>query len=182
MAKLISKTYGDALVELAEEENKTDQFVEEVEEIREVLKENPDFYKLMTHPRISKEHKEQVITTAFSGRISKELTGFLILLVQKGRYAKLEEILTYFLEQVKERKGIGVVTVTTPMQLLDTQKEELKEKLLQTTGYRELEFHYVLDQSLIGGMQIRMKDRVVDSSIRTKIEKMHQELRKVQLS
>ena len=55
MAKLVSKTYGEALFELAVEEGREDAFLTEIVALREVLKENPDFNKLMNHPKILKE-------------------------------------------------------------------------------------------------------------------------------
>ena len=55
MAKLVSKTYGEALFELAVEENKLDALMEEVEAVIQVLDANEDFVKLMSHPKISVE-------------------------------------------------------------------------------------------------------------------------------
>jgi len=181
MAKLISKTYGDALLELAIEENQIEDFSAELATVLDVLQENPDFSKLMNHPRVSVEEKEEVITNVFSDRIHKELVGFLLLIVRKGRYENLYEILQYFLDRVKEYKGIGVAYVTTPMELKDAQKKEVEDKLLKTTDYKEMEMHFDVDSSLIGGMQIRIGDRVVDSSVLTKIQKMQQDLMKIQL-
>ena len=60
MAKLVSKTYGEALFELAVEEGREDAFLTEIVALREVLKENPDFNKLMNHPKILKEEKPVV--------------------------------------------------------------------------------------------------------------------------
>ncbi|MBQ7581270.1 MAG: F0F1 ATP synthase subunit delta, partial [Lachnospiraceae bacterium] len=57
MAKLASKTYGDALFELAQEENRIDDYFEEVQMLRSVLTSNPDFSRLMNHPKIAKEEK-----------------------------------------------------------------------------------------------------------------------------
>ena len=86
MAKLVSKTYGEALFELAVEEGREDAFLTEIVALREVLKENPDFNKLMNHPKILKEEKLKVLDYVFEGRISKELSGFLHLVVSKDRY------------------------------------------------------------------------------------------------
>ena len=58
MAKLISKTYGDALFELALEENKIDEYVEEVSAVAEVLKENAELTKLLNHPKITRRKQD----------------------------------------------------------------------------------------------------------------------------
>lgn len=70
MAKLISKTYGDALFELAVEEGKIDVLLEEVEQLQKILAENEDFGRLMNHPKIIKEEKIEVAKSVFEGRVS----------------------------------------------------------------------------------------------------------------
>ena len=71
--------------------------------------------------------------------------------------------------------------MTTATTLTDSQKVQIQEKLLQTTNYQTLEMHYSVDASLIGGMVIRMNDRVVDSSIRTKLNDLTKQLLNIQL-
>ena len=181
MAKLISKTYGDALVELAVEENEIDSLSQEISKLLTVLEENPEFLTLLNHPRISVEEKTTVVKNVFSGRLSEEMVGFLTIIVMKGRSSSLKEILVYFLDRVKELKGIGVAYVTTPLELSDSQKKEIEKKLLATTEFKEMEMHYQLEPKLIGGMQIQIGDRVVDSSVLTLIQKMQQNLLKIQL-
>lgn len=181
MAKLISKTYGEALFELAVEENKIDAFAEEVKVVIDSLKENPDLYKLLNHPKISKEEKKGVVENIFKGRISDEVTGFLTLIIAKERYKDLDAILEYFIYRVKEEKGIGTAYVTTAVPLNEVQKKQVESKLLATTSYKEMEMVYAEDASLIGGMVIRIKDRVVDSSIKTKLSEIQKTLYRIQL-
>lgn len=181
MAKLISKTYGDALLEIAVEENKVDLFAEEIEGISGVLTDNPELITLINNPRISQDDKIEVVKNVFEGRVSKELVGFMVTIVTKGRFGQIDEILQYFTDEVKKLKGIGVAYVTTPSPLTEDQKKSVLQKLLDTTDYKSMEMHYAVDQSLIGGMQIRIGDRVVDSSVHTKVMKMQQELMKIQL-
>ena len=67
MAKLVSQTYGEALFELANEQDKIDVFTEEIDVISEVLAKNPDFSKLMNHPKIDKEDKLEIVDNVFFG-------------------------------------------------------------------------------------------------------------------
>lgn len=182
MAKLVSKTYGEALFELAVEENKVDVFMEEITEIQKILAENKEFSKFMNHPKILKEEKTEVLENVFKGRISDELTGFLTLIVAKDRYNEIDAILNYFLTEIKRFKGIGIAYVTTAETLRDEQKAGVEQKLLETTSYKKMEMHYETDESLIGGMVIRIGDRVVDSSIKTKLNELTRQLMKIQLS
>ena len=86
MAKLVSATYGDALFELALENDSIDNLYEEVKGVRQVFLENNELVKLLNHPKIDKDDKIQVMENVFKGRISDDLTGFLILTVKKDRY------------------------------------------------------------------------------------------------
>ena len=181
MAKLVSKTYGEALFELAMEENKAQEWLEEIRAVQAVLAENPDFDKLMKHPAIPKQEKVQVMENVFKGRVSDELTGFLEIVITKERYTELQAIFTYFIDKVKEVQKIGVAYVTTAVELTDAQKASVRSKLLDTTVYETMEMYYSVDPSLIGGMVIRVNDRVVDSSIRTKLNDLTKRLLNIQL-
>ena len=181
MAKLISKTYGDALFELAVEKDKVDVLLEEIEQLQKVLSENDEFGRLMNHPKIIKEEKIQVAKDVFGGRASDELLGFLTIIITKDRYKDIDEILDYFIAEVKRYKGIGIATVTTAVPLKEEQCKKIEQKLLETTEFTKMEMHYKLDESLIGGMVVRIGDRVVDSSIKTKLSELQKELLKVQL-
>ncbi len=181
MAKLISKTYGDALFDLAVETDKVDVLLEEIQQLQTVLAENAEFGSLMNHPKILKEEKVEVAKNVFAGRISEELLGFLTIIITKDRYREIDGILTYFVAKVKEYKGIGIATVTTAVPLKADQHKAIEKRLLDTTKYQSMEIHYDVDASLIGGMVIRIGDRVVDSSISTKLSKLQKDLLKVQV-
>ncbi len=182
MAKLVENVYGDALFELAKEENKVDVIYEEVQGLIQVLNENPDLTAMMTHPHISKDEKLQTVETVFKGKISDEIIGLMRMVVEKDHFGQMKDIFEYFVSSVKEFKNIGVCYISTPLELSDQKKKEVENRLLETTKYETLETHYSIDKELIGGMVIRIGDRIVDSSIRTKIYNLSRELSKVQLT
>lgn len=182
MAKLVSKTYGDALFELASEVNKMDSLFEEAKSLQNILNDNPEFEKMMNHPQISREEKEKIMEEVFKGRASEEMTGFLKLLIVNGRFEEVSGIVEYFIAKVKEYKKIGVAYVATPLPLSDNQKADIEKKLLETTDYESMEMNYDVDASLIGGMTIRIKDRVVDSSVKSKLNNLTKELLSIKLA
>ena len=181
MAKLVSNVYGDALFELAQESSKLDQYLEETIGVIEVLDKNPEFSQMMNHPKINKEEKLEIIESVFKGRVSDEMVGLLRMLEEKDHSKETKEVLTYFVDRVYEYKNIGKAKVTTAIELTDTQKKEVENRLLQTTSYVSFNIDYEVDPELIGGMVIRIKDRVVDSSIKTQISKLSRELSNIQL-
>ena len=66
--------------------------------------------------------------------------------------------------------------------MTEKQQTEIVDRLLATTSYKKFIMHYDVDPSLIGGVVIRIGDRVVDSSIRTKLSQMGKELSQIQLA
>jgi len=179
MAKLIAKTYGVALFELAAEKAQTEEFLGEFSSIRQIISVNPKFMRLMVHPQILKEAKIEVLETVFKGRVSDEMCGFLALLVTKDRFADIEAIYDYFEATVKESLGIGVVYVTTAYVLSEIHKAHINERLLEVTDYKKLEIHYSVDENLVGGIVFRIGDRVADSSIATQLNKLKKQLHSI---
>lgn len=182
MAKLIAKTYGDALFEVGIEKNKIDSLSEEVKAVSDILDQNKELTQLLAHPQIMMEEKQEIIKNIFQGRICDELYGFLQIIIQKGRQTNIKEIFEWFEDCVKQYHHVGVVYVSTPLPLKDTQKTAVEKKILATTEYERLEVNYQIDPSLIGGMVIRIGDRVVDGSIKNKLDKLSRELGKIQLA
>lgn len=182
MAKLVEDVYGNALFELAAEQNRIDAFYEEAEGILAVLKANPDLTRMMTHPQIVKEEKLETIDTVFKGKIADETLGLMRIVIEKNHFANMEGIFHYFADRVKAYKNIGVAYVSTPVELSDEQKKAVEARLLDTTDFVSFEMHYATEPELIGGMVIRIGDRVVDSSVRTKLWNLSRELSKTKIN
>ena len=181
MAKLVSKTYGDALFAVALEGSRMDEFFEAVKVVADILQTNDEFGKLMNHPKITKEEKVKIVEEAFLNNIPREIVGIMTLMISKGRASEMLSVFDYFIDLVKEEKKIGKADVVTAVELSAEQKAKVEQKLLDTTKYETFEMNYSVDTSLIGGMVIRIGDRVVDSSIKTKLFELTRELRKVQI-
>ena len=76
MAKLVAQTYGEALYEIAMEKNISGNMLQEVEAMSEILKQNPDFDRMMLHPKISKTEKQKIMKEVFEGKVTPEIMGF----------------------------------------------------------------------------------------------------------
>lgn len=182
MAKLVSKTYGDALFSLALEEGKENLLFEEAKTFLEILQKEDELISFMKHPKIVKEEKIKVGKKIFDDHFSKEFAGFLIVMIQKDRFSEVEKTLEYFIGCMKEHKKIGVAYVATAKALSDAQKEKVTARLLETSDYETFEMNYKVDESLLGGMIIRIGDRVVDTSIKNKLRELSKQLSALQVS
>ncbi len=176
MARLVTTTYGDALLELVKSENKVDKVFEEICEVQKIIADNQDLMDFLNHPNIDKNEKIAAVENIFGKAFSKDVTGFLVTIVSKERTKEIPDILDYFIKDVEEYKGIGTAYVTTPSELTQAMKDKIVQKLLATTKYKEFKMNWQVDESLIGGMVIRIGDRVVDSSVKTQLDKLSRQL------
>ena len=85
MAKQVKDVYGNALFEVAEEEQRMDEFLKEAQVVLSALDENPDLLVMMCHPQISDEEKGAVLETIFRGKVSDELYALMRSWICSGR-------------------------------------------------------------------------------------------------
>ena len=187
MAKLAANAYGDALFELTIEKSKEDKayfenITAEVVSVLESFKANIDLNKLLTHPQISKEEKIEVIENIFKGRTSNDIVGLLVTVIKNGRASEINAIFEYFIDRVNEYRHIGKAYVTSAIELDEEIKNTIEQRLIDLTDYKEFKMSYTVDKSIIGGLIIRIGDRIVDSSIRNKIDSMCHKLEKIHIS
>ena len=176
MAKLVSKVYGDAYVSVVSEKNNLIDALEEIKLLKNILLENDEIIELLDSPKLGDEEKTAFIKGIFENHISVDSLGFLLTVIEKKRQAELLPIVDYVIDCIKELLLIGKATITTALELDDAKKERIVDELLKTSHYKSLEVEYVVDNSIIGGIVIRIGDRVVDSSVKTRIEKMRKML------
>ena len=117
----------------------------------------------------------------FDGRVSDDMTGFLMIIIKKGRFKEFDGIFTYIISNIKRQLGIGALHVTSAMPLSQEQKDKILKKVIASSEYQKLEVTYETDKDIIGGLILRMDDRIVDNSIRTKLDSMGRYLSQIQL-
>lgn len=171
MARQVETTYGDALLELALEEGSLNMLYEEAQALVTVLQENEELLRILKHPQIDKDEKRKIVDNIFKGRVSKDMVGLFGIMVEKDHGSKIVDVLHYFIRQVKRVKNIGVASVTSAVALTGAQKASIEKRLLETTDFASMEVTYTVDASIIGGLVIRIDDRVVDSSIKPRLRR-----------
>lgn len=178
---VVEERYAGALLDIAVKENLAKQYLEEVTALKAAFEENSELMALYLNPKISLEEKLQVTDNCFKDRFSDDVVGLIALIVTNGRSANINSVLNWFIDNVKEYLKIGIVYVESACELDESRKTALERKILQTTDYVSLEIYYSIKKELIGGMRVRIKDRIIDNSIKTKLDEMTKELRQVQL-
>ena len=172
MASRVDKIYGDAYISVKTDEDDLLEALEEAKAVKEILDSNTDFVNFLNHPQITKEEKMEAAKNVFDGRVSDDMTGFLMIIIKKGRY---------IISNIKRQLGIGALHVTSAMPLSQEQKDKILKKVIASSEYQKLEVTYETDKDIIGGLILRMDDRIVDNSIRTKLDSMGRYLSQIQL-
>jgi F-type H+-transporting ATPase subunit delta len=175
MEQQIAKRYGMALFELANEQGTLKELKEEVSAVLSILKENHQLMELLLHPKVSAGDKIQLIEKALGGQTSHDLMGLVVLTIKKGRQGNLPAILEYCLEEIAKAEGIDKAVVASAETLGTKQMDAVENRLSELTG-RKVKPEYQVDESLIGGLFIRIGDRIVDNTIKGKMHHLSREL------
>lgn len=175
MAELVSKVYAEALFEVALEMHQLDEVNRDLQGVCQVFNENPAFLELYKTPNISLVERKQLLDNTFSGKLIPEVLNFLKLLIDKNRGFYVMEAGSEFELMVENYKGIlkGVVYVTCT--LSDDQIKKLEDKLSTSTG-KQVILSQKIDPSIIGGLVVHLGDKVIDNSLKKKLENMKEDL------
>ena len=101
MASRVDKIYGDAYISVKTDEDDLLEALEEAKAVKEILDSNTDFVNFLNHPQITKEEKMEAAKNVFDGRVSDDMTGFLMIIIKKGRFKEFDGIFTYIISNIK---------------------------------------------------------------------------------
>lgn len=171
MYEYLDRRYALALYEVAEEKGKVQQYLEDLREICNLIDTNKDFYEVIKHPQISTKRKKRTFINIFKGHIDEELLSFLLILIEKDRILFIKEKLREMEKIDLERKNTikGIVKTTVPL----TEKEFNKlVSELEKKYNKHVILEQVIDNSILGGIYLRINNDVIDGTIKSKLEEL----------
>ena len=170
-----SFAYATALLELANERTLTNPIADELHGLRQVLAENPAFRAFLSDPSIGDTERSNVLKKVFAGKVQPLLEHFLEVLAAKGRLRHVEEIVNAYDELLDEQLGKIEVDVTVAKKLTADQLEEVRRKVSAALK-KDAVVHQYVDESIIGGLILRVQDKLIDASVKTQIAKLREQL------
>ena len=176
----VARSYAEALIELALSDDDVELYDEDVSLIAELMQKEEEFRLFMETPRIEPAAKKQVIRRVFEGKIPSRLLRFLFIVIDKGRTRLLPSIAAEFSDLVDEhfeRLKVEVTTATEPDEAL---RDYLRQRLGRLLG-REVVPHFRIDPRIIGGVVVKVGDRVMDGSIRRRLQTLRRGLMTVEI-
>ncbi len=178
MAKLVAKTYSEALFEVAIEQDQLDLIHAELGAVSDIFEENADFFEVFRTPKINKEERKAIIEEVFSKTVSQEVMNFLKILIDKKRGSAIHGIRREFDRMVNEHKGIVKAIVESAVELTETEQERLKAELARTTG-KTILLSNKINPEVVGGLVIRIGDKVIDGSVRSRLATLKDSLAQI---
>ncbi|EPY2272236.1 F0F1 ATP synthase subunit delta [Clostridium sporogenes] len=169
MYEYLDRRYALALYEVAEENNKVDEYLRDLKEVVNIIKNSEDIYKILKHPEISTSRKKDIFTGIFKGKVDDGLLSFLLVLIEKDRILYLEEKLKEMEKIYLEKNNMLLANVKTVIPLLKEEKEELIKKLGNKYN-KKIILEEEIDKSIIGGVYVRVGDDVLDGTLSTKLK------------
>lgn len=157
-------TYAKALLGVTESAGNTDEVLDEFYSFVDVLGELPRLDAALESPRVPYEAKERLLNTALSGKATQQFLNFLKVVARHGRFACLRAILRSTQEQYNELRGRVAVQVVTAVTLDAAGTKKIAAKLKESLG-KDVDIKASVDGSLIGGVVIRVGDKVFDGSV-----------------
>ena len=145
----VTTPYAEALLQVVNENDQTEQMVGEVKQLLTLINDAPELGKTLSSPVLEKETKKKIIIEIFSEKINSSLLNFLKLLADRQRIEIVTSILDRFLEIYRENSNIALATVTSAIELNDDQKGLITKKIINIAGTEKLELVTKIDPSLI---------------------------------
>ncbi len=177
----VARNYAEALLELAVADGEVELYAEQLGEIVGLMETESDFRLFLETPRIDAAEKKRVLSEVFAAGIPSRLLRFLLVVIDKGRQRLLPQIAVEFGELVNEHFGRLQVQVTLADEPDETLKAELKERLDRLLETEVLPY-YRIDPRILGGVVIRVGDRIMDGSIRHRLQTLRRSLLKAELA
>lgn len=169
MAELISRRYAVALFELCKEENTLDSVHDEFSAINQVISKERELSEFMLSPQFRHEEKKAMLKQIFEGKISDTLTNFFCLVSDKSRFDMIDGIYDYFHTLYFEERGIVSAVAYSVVPMKPEVLEQLKMNLEKQFN-KKIVIENQMDSELIGGVKLRIGDKVIDGSIKRRME------------
>jgi len=161
--------YATALFELALESKAIEQVQGDLKSFDALIAQNPDLARLVRSPVFSADEQTKALVAILDKAGIKGIAAnFLRVVAKNRRLFAVSEIVRGFNALVAKHKGEVTAEVTVAEKLNDARMNEIRDALKQVTG-KDVQVDVTVDPSIIGGLKVKLGSRMVDASLRTKL-------------
>ncbi len=179
-SEVIAQRYAEGFFSFAKQHFSPEQILGELKGLKAVLRENSEFRRFLESPGILFSEKRKVIESGFNESLSLELKNFIFFLVRKKRVDLLPLIINYLRVKYSHQEALdALLQVSFP---LDSELIKLIHEKLEVRFHHRLKMFVHLDPDLLGGMRVRVRNTVIDGSVRGALDILGERLRSVQVA
>jgi len=168
-----ARRYAEAALEIGRADGTLDAWERDLAVLGALLSD-PDLRSLVEHPAVAFGDKERVVRR-LAGETTPEALNLVLLMIRRGRPGAIGRMVDHFGALLRRHRGVSLAEVRTALPLEEAQRDEIVARLRQITGDK-IEINEVVDESLIGGITVRIGDRLYDSSVRNRLERLRARL------
>ncbi|MCI2400613.1 F0F1 ATP synthase subunit delta [Aliiroseovarius subalbicans] len=175
----IAQRYASAIFELAKEGKKLKAVEADVDALDAALAESSDFAALISSPVVTREEQGAAVAAiAKKMKLSPMVTNALALMAQKRRLFVLPQLTAALRDAIAEDKGEVTADVTAAKAMTKAQQDKLAKALKASIG-KDVKIKLAVDESLIGGLVVKVGSKMIDSSIRSKLDSLQNSMKEV---
>lgn len=176
ISRNIAYRYANALYQLGGSKDEQSKRASDLLEIIKLIDAIPHLRSYVLAPQFGKEEKKNILQKSLGTHVDQKLLKFLFFLIEKGRLQQLAEITAAFKHLLAEQSRILDAKLITAAPINSNEKNKLKEKLEKAYG-KEIRIEEALDPALLGGMIVLMNSKMMDCSIKNRLEKLKTRLK-----
>ena len=166
-----SKEYAEALFELAAGEHLLEETSDGLVTVISALKQTPEYRSLLASAAIGKAERLKALDDAFAGKVPNVLMGVLRMMISRGHISAVENMAREYEELSRQYRGESVARVLSAVPLKEAEAVAIRQELEKRFG-KAISIQCEVDPSLIGGVRVEAEGRVIDGSIRNKLEQI----------
>ena len=171
----VAKRYAIALFELAQQKNELPAVENDLRELNVVWNGSKDLKNIFTSPKLSLDKKKALLREVFA-KAHPMVINTLLVLLDKKRLDEVSNIIAEFMELSNDAQGVADAKVYTTRALTEEERASVSASFAKNVGKQSLRIHNIVDPSLIGGMRVQIGNRIYDSTLSTKLERLKRNL------
>ena len=175
-----AKMYGGSLYDLAAEEGLETRILGELDEVQKLLKQNPDYLRLLSTPSIPKKERCGLLDEALRGQVHLYVLNFLKILCEKGTLRELSGCARAYHVRYNQAHGILEATATTAVAMTEQQAKSLHEKLEKLTG-KTIDLKTKVDPAVLGGIRLDIEGTELDGTVQNRLSALRRDIASVTL-
>jgi F-type H+-transporting ATPase subunit delta len=172
---MVAKRYAVALLNIAKETGSLDVFKEELRVVKEVVQYNPEFKAVLNSSKLSLDKKKEILKASFAS-VNVYVLNTLLILIDRHREDQIVDVANEFLELANDEMGVAEADVYSTRELTEAEREAISTVFAAKVGKKSLIIENIVDSNLLGGIRLRIGNRIYDGSLRGKLDRLERKL------